>query len=133
MNTKSLLLGVGVGVLGLTSTLVAGVREPYVSDVGVGITQTQQTEAANRQALDQLSPAARLTVDRTIGNDQISSVRVETSTGTEAYRVELVRRPGTDASPTLVVSQDGTLVRESHMDNAARCILVPQSGAESNR
>ncbi len=133
MNTKSLLLGVGVGVLGLTSTLVAGVREPYVPDVGVGITQTQHIEAANRQALNQLSPAARQTVERTIGDDQIRSVKVETSTGTETYKVQLVRQPGTEGTPTVVVSQDGTLVRESHMDNAATCVMTPDSGAQSNR
>ncbi len=58
---------------------------------------------------------------------------METKSGAEVYRVQLERRPGTRAYPTVVVAQDGTLVRESHMDNAGTRAGSPQSGSDSNR
>jgi hypothetical protein len=138
-----LLVGLSVGVLGFTSTLLAGVREPYVPDTGLAITQTQSetcsySESRNTQAWDQLSPAARVTVKRIIGNDDIRSVKLEAKAGapdSEVYRVELVKRPGARRHATLEVAQDGTLVRESHMGNAesSQFIVVPESGAASNR
>ena len=134
MKTKSLLVGLGVGILGFTSTLVAGVSEPYVADVGAGIKCTQQADISNRKALEQLPPPARETVERTIGNDPIRSVKTQTKSGTEVYLVKLDRRPGTEAYPTVLVAQDGTLVRESHMDNAATSMTqAPESGSDYNR
>ena len=123
-------MGVTVGVLGIASTVFGGVREPYVPDVGVTVTQNEMTRA---QKLEELTPAARATVEQTIGNDQVRSVNMTTRTGVEAYRVELCRKPDTAFYPTLIVGQDGTLLRQNHMEDAATIGTPLELDATSNR
>jgi hypothetical protein len=105
------------GTIGCLAPIVAiAAVEPYVPDVGVGVTQR---EFANMESLEPLPPLARVTVEKIAGRDRILDIKTQTRNGLTVYRIELQPKPGFEVQPSLVVSQDGSVVQESHLGAAA--------------
>ncbi len=74
--------------------------------------------------LDQLPPAAQATVRREAGKKRVVKILRETQNGNAYYRVKLTR-DGHLFHGLLVVTPDGTLLREEHMP--APTVVTPQS------
>ena len=66
--------------------------------------------------LDQLTPAAQATVRREAGTRRVVKIKREARDGEALYKVELTRE-GSLFHGILVVTPDGTLVREAHISH----------------
>jgi len=83
----------------------------------------------NDVTIDQLPQAAQTTIRNQIGDQQIAKIREETKDGQTAYKVELQKKNWHSARPDLIVSADGSIIKESHMEkvNEAAGAQSPQN------
>ncbi len=86
-------------------------------------------------SLDQLPAAAQTTIRNQVGGQQITSIQSVTKDGEPAYKVELQKKSWFSMKPSLIVSADGSLLKESHLPgpaiNEAAGAQAPQ-GSEAN-
>jgi|GEM_PF-3201161 len=82
------------------------------------VPMTQSEEGVFTHAnltLDQLPAAARTTIRNQVGDQQITSIQPVTKDGESAYKVELQKKAWYSMKPSLIVSADGSLLKESHL------------------
>jgi hypothetical protein len=91
-------------------------------------------EVKSELSLDQLPQAAQTTIRNQIGNESIAKIKQETKDGQTAYRVELQRQDWYGARPSLLVAEDGAILKESHMQkiNEAAGAEAPQSSSSAS-
>lgn len=81
--------------------------------------------------LDQLPQAAQTTVRNEVGDTQIYSIKQESKDGQTAYKVEVDRRGFYPMRPSLIVAQDGSILKESR-DLANRHSTVNEAAGAEN-
>ena len=90
------------------------------------------SDASTAMTLDQLPPAAQQTVRNEVGDTQIYSIKQCDKDGQTAYKVEVQRNGFSLMKPTLVVAQDGSIIKESRDLADRRAKVNEAAGAQNN-